>query len=187
MMRRLAVLCLLALAGCASAPPAERPAASGQAPFALNGRIAVKYDGRHSSSGFHWQHAQTSDDILLLAPLGVTVAHIHQDASGAILQKSHSLYRAPNSDILTLRTLGWQLPLAGLPYWVMARPAPGGKAQVARGPNGQVQHLSQDGWEIDYTAYGDKSAGSLPTRLTLRRADLEIRLLIDTWKFPPKP
>ena len=186
MMRRLALVCVLALAGCASTPPAQHPVPSGPLLFTLDGRIAVKYDGRNSSSGFHWQHKQQADDVLLLGPLGVTLAHIHQDPSGAILEKSHGLYRAPNSDILMMRTLGWRLPLAGLPYWVMARSAPDGKAQVARGKNGQVQRLSQDGWEIKYVAYGDESAGSLPARLTLRNGDLEIRLVIDTWKFPPK-
>lgn len=186
-MRFLAALLLLALAGCASPPAAVPHALQGPGAFALDGRIAVKFDGRHSSGGFHWQHDDASDDVLLLAPLGLTVAHIRQDASGATLEESGNRYSAPDSGSLMMRTLGWRLPLEGLPYWVRARPAPGAEAGVERTANGQVGRLNQDGWEIQYTAYDGTTADSLPTRMTLRHEDLEIRLLIDQWKFPPKP
>lgn len=186
-MRRLAAVLVLVLAGCVSNPVVQPAAPSAQATFALDGRIAVKYDGRRSSSGFHWQHDKAADDVLLLAPLGLTVAHIRQDASGAMLEEAGTLYQAPDSGMLMQRTLGWHLPLTGLPYWVMARPAPGSAADVARAENGQVASLSQDGWNIQYTAYQGAAADSLPTRLTLRREDLEIRLLIDQWQFPQKP
>jgi outer membrane lipoprotein LolB len=183
-MRVLAALLILLLAGCVSTPHAVRPAQAGQAAFALDGRIAVRYDGQRSSGTFHWQHDPGSDDILMLAPLGVTVAHVMRDAEGATLEASGRRYTAPDSGELMQRALGWRLPLDGLPYWVMAlpAPAPATEAQVERGPNGQISQMHQDGWEISYTAYADSSADSLPTRLTLRRDNLEIRLLLDEWK-----
>lgn len=182
-MRALAAVALLLLAGCASAPPkpAARPVQPEQGAFALDGRIAVRYDGSHPSGGFHWQHDAESDDILMLAPLGVTVAHIRRDAGGATLEASGRHYAAQDSGELMQQVLGWRLPLEGLPYWVMARPMPGSPADVERDANGQISQMRQDGWDIRYTAYAAAAADSLPTRMTLARDKLEIKLLIDEW------
>ncbi len=177
-----AALVLALLAGCASNPPAARPAQADLAAFTLDGRIAVKYDGQRSSGSFHWLHDAASDDITMLAPLGLTIAHIQRDAHGASLEASGKHYAAPDSAELMQRALGWALPLDGLPYWVMALPAPGIPASMERNDSGQVSLLRQDGWEIRYTAYTATTANSLPLRLTLQRDNLEIRLLIDEWK-----
>jgi len=182
--RALFLLCPLLLAGCASAPPtaAVRPSNAEQAAFTLDGRIAVKYDGEHSSAGMHWLHDADADDILMLAPLGVTVAHIQRDAHGATLDASGKHYAAQDSGELMQQVLGWRLPLSGLPYWVMGLPVPGAMASVERDANGQVSLLRQDGWSIRYTAYATPAADSLPRRMTLQREGLEIRLLIDEWQ-----
>jgi len=183
-MRALFLLFPLLLVGCASTPPAVaiRPLDAEHMAFALNGRIAVKYDGEHSSSGMHWTHDADADDILMLAPLGVTVAHLRRDAHGAMLEASGKHYTAQDSDELMQQVLGWHLPLSGLPYWVMALPAPGTAANVEREANGQVRVLRQDGWAIRYTAYATPAADSLPQRMTMQREKLEIRLVVDEWQ-----
>jgi len=182
-MRGYVVVMLLLLTGCASAPQRAvlHPAQTEQTAFALEGRIAVKYDGSHPSGGIHWQHDADSDDILMLAPLGVTVAHLRRDARGATLEASGRHYAAQDSSQLMQQVLGWHLPLSGLPYWVMGMPMPGAVASVERDANGQISLLQQDGWNIRYTAYATHAADSLPLRITLQREKLEIRLLIDEW------
>jgi outer membrane lipoprotein LolB len=184
-MRGFSAAVLLLLAGCASVPPATavRPSQGGQAAFSFNGRIAVKYDGKHSSAGMHWLHEADADDILMLAPMAVTVAHIRRDASGAVLDASGKHYSAQDSGELMQQVLGWHLPMSGLPYWVMGLPAPGGTASVERDANGQVGLLQQDGWNIRYTVYATPAADSLPLRMILQREGLEIRLLIDEWQI----
>jgi outer membrane lipoprotein LolB len=185
-MRQLAVSCitLLVLTGCASAPPqaVTRPLHAEHMAFTLDGRIAIKYDGEHSSVGVHWAHDADVDDVLLLAPLGVTVAHLRRDTHGAMLEASGKHYAAQDSDKLMQQILGWHLPLSGLPYWVMALPAPGSEASVERETNGQVSALRQNGWAIRYTAYATQDADSLPLRMVLQHDNLEIRLLIDEWQ-----
>jgi outer membrane lipoprotein LolB len=173
----------LLLSGCVTpAPHVARPPQAGQPAFALNGRIAVKFDSQHSSGGFRWQHDADFDDITMLAPLGITVAHVRRDAHGALLETSGKQYVAQDSEVLMQRTLGWHLPLQGLPYWVRAQPMPGSPASVERDANGQIGLLRQDGWDIHYTAYATPGRDSLPLRITMQREKLEIRLLIDEWK-----
>ena len=190
-MRSLFVWLALLLAGCASTPPApvpERPAQVQTTSFALTGRIAVRYDGKRSSAGVHWQHDTQSDEILLLAPLGQTVARIGRTTQTGgrqvfMLDADHRHYTAPDAESLTEKALGWRLPLAGLQYWVLGLPLPGEPFDGRRTQNGEWSVLHQDGWAIHYTRYATSSVNSLPLRMKLQREGLQIRLLIDEWQI----
>ena len=193
MIRVLLATLVLLLAGCASVPPAPpRPAQVQAVSFALNGRIAVRYDGKHSSGGVHWQHDAKSDEILLLAPLGQTVARISRTTRFDVQQTPLQVYTldtddrhyaAPDAESLTEKVLGWRLPLEGLQYWVLGLPLPGEPFDGQRMQSGEWEVLHQDGWTIRYTRYAAQSADSLPLRMELQRANLKIRLLIDEWQI----
>jgi outer membrane lipoprotein LolB len=186
-MCRLLLLLSLLLVGCASAPPAaqsvSRPAGAEQKPFVLNGRIAVKHDGDRSSANIRWTHRAEDDDILLLAPFGQTVAHIHSDAQKVMLDTADRHYTAQDTEELTQQVLGWHLPLAGLRYWVLALAAPESKASIEHDANGQVSTMQQDGWKINYTRYAAQTPDSLPLRISLQREGMELQLLIDEWEI----
>ena len=77
--------------------------------------------------------------------------------------------------------LGYALPLAGLPDWVLGRPEPG-VAAVTRYDCDRLAELRQRGWLIDYSG-GDEQP---PKRVRLARGDLDIRLVIDEWRLPPR-
>lgn len=188
-MRKLFVVLLLLLAGCASVPPTPpRPAQPELSSFALTGRIAVRYDGKRSSAGVHWKHEVASDEILLLAPLGQTVARVvrstpYPDQQLYTLDAEDKHYMAADAESLTEEVLGWRLPMTGLSYWVLGLPVPGEAYQSERTRNGQVSLLQQDGWTIRYTRYADEKPDSLPLRIALQRDDLQIQLLIDEWQI----
>ncbi len=175
------------LLGCASAPPAPqsvtRPAQAEHAPFVIAGRIAVKHNGERSSATMRWTHSAETDEILLFAPLGQTVARIHRDGQGVVLDTSDKHYVAQDAEELTQQALGWRLPLSGLQYWVLALPAPLGVHDIERDASGKISVLRQHGWTISYTRYATPAADSLPLRLTLQREELEIQLQIDEWSM----
>ncbi len=178
----LSVLALLT--GCAThttIKTLQRPAQP-DAPFAFNGRVAIKHDGERSSANLRWTHGANEDEILLLAPLGQTVARIHRDPQGVTLDASGKHHVAQNAEALTQQVLGWELPLSGLRYWVMALPANGSAFDIQLNANGQAAVLRQDGWEINYSRYATAAADSLPMRVALRREKLEILILIDEWE-----
>ncbi len=184
-MRRIfATATLMMLAGCVTAPPVTatlRPAHAERAAYTINGRIAVKYDGTRSSANLHWSHTAEVDDVMLLAPLGMTVAHLRRDVAGAVLEASGKRYAAQDAGELMQQALGWRLPLDGLPYWVLAAPRPGDEAGMERDAQGQISVLCQDGWTVRYTRYAAQMPDALPTRMVLQREGLEIVLLIDEW------
>ncbi len=185
-MRSVFVLLLL-LAGCASAPPSSQPvmrsAGTEQKPFVLNGRIAIKHGDALSSANIRWVHRSEDDDILLIAPFGQAVAHIHSDAQKAVLDTADKHYTAQDTEELTEQVLGWHLPLAGMRYWVLALPAPESVANIEHDANGQVSVMQQDGWRISYSHYAAQTSNSLPMRISLLRDGMELKLLIDEWEI----
>ncbi|BCK88279.1 outer-membrane lipoprotein LolB [Sideroxyarcus emersonii] len=181
-MYRFLLLPILLLAGCATAPVAVHRQAQADAPFTFNGRVAVKQGEQRDSAGMRWVHRSDEDEILLLAPLGQTVARIHRGAGEATLDASGKHHAAQDVEGLMQQVLGWQLPLSDLRYWVTAVPAPDGEFDIERDANGQVKVLRQQGWEISYSRYAAMAADALPLRLKLQRDGVQVLLLIDEWE-----
>lgn len=155
-----------------------------QTAFGFNGRVAIKHQSTRSNVSINWLHSTQADDILLLAPLGQTVGKIHLQAQHVTLDYGGKQYQAEDPESLTEKILGWNLPIAGLRYWIRAESAVGSPAQIQRNTNGQVVLLRQDGWEIQYLKYTNDSHDALPQRLELHRDDIELTLLIDEWQQP---
>ena len=182
MKKRLLLSVILLLAGCATPPP-QVFTLQADSPFAFNGRVAFKQGDKRESAGVRWEHQATKDEILLLAPLGQTVARIHRDDLEVLLEASGKRYLAHDMESLMQQVLGWQLPLSGLRYWVIGLPDPGSESSVERAPNGQIRVLRQQGWEIRYTSYAAETPDALPLRLSLQHDGIGVQLLIDGWEL----
>lgn len=176
------VLLFLLLSACATTPTAVQRPASADAPFVINGRIAIIQPDRRDSAGLRWTHDAASDELLLLSPLGQAVARITSNAQSVTLETEGETHTAPNAETLTGELLGWQLPLSGLRYWVAALPAPGGEFRSEQDAQGRMSVLYQQGWTIRYTRYAGEAHDALPLRLSLQRAGMEVRMLIDEWE-----
>lgn len=186
-MRVWLLLCLVCLGGCAMQPsrpvPVARPAQAESAPFALNGRVAINYQGKRHSAGLRWTHQAHFDEVLLLAPLGQTAARVYRDAASATLDEGDRHHQADDVETLMQQVLGWHLPLGGLHQWVLGLPVNGSPAEIERGEYGQISVLHQAGWEVRYLRYADSKPDSLPTRMQLNHEDLQVQLLIDEWDW----
>jgi outer membrane lipoprotein LolB len=182
-MRHLFVTALL-LAGCAAVPPATSIDVESALParWTLQGRIGVQSGEQSLSGQIHWQHGQDSDDLLMTSPLGQGVARILRDSEGVVLElPNQPALRALDADALTRDALGYTLPVAGLTWWVLARPDPGRAYEARRDGAGRLMRLEQDGWVIDYLQYASGMPGR-PRKLVVTRDDLEIRLVTDSWE-----
>lgn len=190
MQRRLDVLALWSvlavLAGCASTRPAQILPASNVSisAFSLNGRLAVKLDDRGYTASLRWRHFPTHDSLRLFSPVGSVVGEIEVDRDGATLTTGDKkVYRSNDVQSLTREVLGWDLPLAGLRYWVTGRPDPGSPVQAqSRDDNERLKSLMQDDWRIAYLEYFGDSA--MPARLSLAYDRLSLRLIVEHWELP---
>lgn len=179
---RLAFLAVFLLAACSTTPVMLQRTSGMEQPFAFNGRIAIRQDGQRTSAGVRWVHRAGVDEIMLLAPLGQTVARIVRGEQQVTLEADGRKYVAADAETLMQQELGWTLPLSGLRYWVMALAAPDGEFRSERDGGGQVSLLQQQGWTIRYSRYAAAGPAALPLRLDMRREGMEVRLVIDAWE-----
>jgi len=177
----------LLLQGCAHAPsPVQGMATSMiEQSFVLNGRLAVNHRGQRSSASVRWTYQPGNEEVLLMGPLGITLARIHQGPIVAVLEADGQTYRARHLEGLMDRVLGWHLPVHELHAWAMGRPYDKTTFQAERDGQGRLLKLYQDGWEISYQRYRDETPVSLPQRLTLRHDDLELQMVVDGWEALP--
>ncbi len=186
-MRRLLLIVLLTLAGCASAPRLSPPSAQQPASaFNLNGRFTVHHQEQHYSGGLRWQHQSSRDELLLQGPLGITAARIVSDAQVATLEQNGKHYAADNVELLMQQVLGWGLPLPLLHHWLIGRADAANPADITRDASGRIAVLHQAGWEVRYVRYADDTVDSLPSRITLLHEDIEVQILLDEWEFDPQ-
>ena len=187
-MRRPVALLMLALAlgGCAAAPvlpTTEAPAATAVLAFTLAGRIAVKHGDQGFSGGVRWAHGDAGDEISLTSPLGQTVARITGTREGyQLITSEGKLFTAPDAEALTRGTLGWALPVRGLVHWLRARNDPERNAVIDIDGEGRVERVRQDGGDIAYARYRSFDGRRHPGLITLRRGEVEIKLVIDDWQ-----
>ncbi len=185
-MRRLtaALMLALALGGCATSPPV--PPGGLDAPLPVNwtlaGRLGIQTDEQSLSGHIHWQHRPETDDVLMTSPLGQGVARIVRTADGVTLElPNQPAQHASDAEELTRTALGYRLPVSGLSWWVLARPAPGRPFHATHDDAGRLAQLRQDGWVIDYLQYA-ADAPLRPRKLVVGREGLQIRLVADSWQ-----
>lgn len=150
--------------------------------FTLKGRIGVQTDGKGFSGSLNWQHDKTNDDISLYSPLGGQVASIRKTADNVVLvdAKGNSI-SAADAETLTQKALGWRLPLAGLADWSLGRPTNSPILANAWDGQGKLSSLSQDGWDIEYQNYVDSDGVALPSKILLKSAKVNLKLLVEKW------
>jgi outer membrane lipoprotein LolB len=183
------LLAALVLSGCAglrsrgdgNAPVVEPGAANEIKALKLSGRLGIKQGNEGHSGSLRWLHASPKHEITVYSPIGTTVAKIEQNEAGAKLTISaKEVYEAQDADQLMEQVMGWHFPLNGMQYWVLGRVAPEGAAEEERGTNNRLMHLKQQEWDIQYADYRPLANLELPYRIVMKRADVVIRLVIDT-------
>jgi len=173
---------MLLMAGCASAPVAVQRAPFVDSPFAFNGRITVQLGPRRDGTNLHWVH-RGYDEITLLGPLGYTAGRIYRDVNGATLDDVYGKHStAADAESLMEKAVGWSVPLTNLRYWLVASPAPDGEFKEQRNSAGQLELLTQQGWEIRYSHYNSTKVNALPMEVKMNRDGMEATLKIDEWE-----
>jgi outer membrane lipoprotein LolB len=156
----------------------------------LVGRLSVRYRGAEKEEALHgnfnWAQTPTVINVTLLSPLGQTVAIIEVTPMGArLLQADKPPRSASDVNELTLRALGWPLPIAGLREWLQGFAVDrSGRPFVAM--PGRDELTTSDGWHLSYATWQD-SPIPLPKRIDLERNTTEaglvsIRIVIDSWQ-----
>ena len=183
----------LALAACRAAPlpgPApppwltRRPELQAREHFELKGRVAVAAGTQGFNARLRWQQDGARAQLALEGPLGAGAVHIDAQGDDLDIVTASGARLASDAARAELGArLGFDPPLASLRYWILGVPDPAQPGEETLDPERQhLTRLEQDGWRIDYGGYVVVGSEWLPARLTLERADVRVKLLVDDWR-----
>lgn len=193
-MRILFCLCLCLLSGCTTLtpPPAQNQTLAWQqrlkqlqqlSHWTLQGTAGIRTPENAWSASLFWQQTPTNYALHLFGPLGMNRIQLTGSAHQVTLMTpSQPAVTAKNPEILLQQTLGWQLPVNHLQYWIRGIPAPGKPAKYTWDNFHHLTQLEQDNWQINYTEYSNSNGIDLPTRISLHHANLQIKLVIRQWQ-----
>lgn len=178
---------LLALAGCTTTPAVRGPVGdlAALAQWQANGRIAVAGAAGGGSGSFQWEQTRAASEIGIRGPIGVGSLRVRLDvADPERMQLQLADGRELQSDAARAELearLGAPVPVEKLRYWLLGLAAPGEHEWLAQEERSTV--LLQDGWRIEFLAYGEVQGQRTPSRITATHGPARIKLLIDRWRL----
>jgi len=176
-----ATVILLNVTGCANmALPEPETVVAGKT-WVLAGKIAVKNDStQEGETGYiRWQQVASSYDIQVMGTLGLgakrLVGNTHQ---ATLLDSSGNTLTAGSPEELMQKNFGWSLPVAAFQDWAQGKAYPHSPSKSHKNASGQVESLSQFGWQVTFTNYDATGPGFI----TLVKPPLRIKLLVSERK-----
>ena len=187
----LALSFLAVLASCKTLPPAppesapwevRKAALQSRDKFDLKGRIAVAAGQEGFNAKLRWQQRGRQSDLALDGPLGVGGVRITSEGNSLKVLNARGQQLDSDAAKQEMRSkLGFDPPIASLRYWVLGVPDPATPADETLDESKRLATLKQAGWQIDYTAYASVRGQSLPSKATLTREGVRVRLFVDDW------
>ena len=151
--------------------------------FEARGRIAVLTESKGFSGSIHWHHHAEGDDIRFFSPLGTQLGELNQSAEGVTLTTSNQQsFHADNAEALTQQILGWSLPMQGLNNWILGRPNAANAIIYSWDKDGNLTHMNDQGWDIEYPSYVVTDGFSLPGKILLKSRKVDLKLVIEQWQ-----
>lgn len=181
------------LVGCPSMPQrptvepqtwdARRAELQARATFGLAGRVAVAAGQEGFNARLRWNQQGPVSQLALDGPFGAGGLRLTRDGTQLVLENAKGERLDADAARVELeRRLGFEPPLASLRYWVLGVPDPASTASEELDSESRLARLEQNGWNIEYTGYTPVDGRWLPQKLTLRREDVRVRLLIERWQ-----
>ncbi|MGV0961315.1 MAG: lipoprotein insertase outer membrane protein LolB [Limnohabitans sp.] len=133
-------LCALILSACASTRPPE------SSPAYWTGRLALQVQSeppQQWSAGFQLQGSPEQGEMLLLSPIGTTLARLSWTPQSAQLEQGGRVTRGDNLSSLSAQLQGKALPIAALFDWLAGRPSEVPGWQVDLSDHAQGRLLAQ--------------------------------------------
>jgi outer membrane lipoprotein LolB len=154
----------------------------------MRGRLAVDTGERSFQGSFNWRQQSDVLELIVRGPLrnGVLQVEGRPDALTVTARGETRTLTNPETELSDL--IGWWLPVASLPQWLLGLPDSEFRAVDERSADGTLAWLEQRLWRVDYPAYGLAATGGtgqqvlVPRRIEMKHGELTLQLTIDDWE-----
>lgn len=198
MTRRAALLVLGAalLGGCASLPTGtdgrsleqRRETLQAVHDWEMRGRLVVDTGDRAFQGSFNWRQRDDALELVVRGPLrnGVLQVAGRPNALTVTARGETRTLTDPETELSEL--IGWWLPVASLPDWLLGFPDSAFRAATEPGVDGTLAGLEQRLWHVAYPTYGLAPIAAtgenvlVPSRIDLSHGELTLKLTIDEWQ-----
>lgn len=150
--------------------------------WSASGKLAIRTEAQSETASLDWQQTGDNTYILLTGPLGLGATSIDSDRNTLQVSRGGDTRIFDiSSAAASEATIGWDLPLQELPFWIRGLPSPRTPIEGQVFEQNLLQQLQQQGWTITYENYALFDHFTLPTRVTIERNDTRARLIIRNW------
>lgn len=155
----------------------------------MRGRLSVDTGERSFQGSFNWHQQGDALELVVRGPLrnGVLQVEGQPDALTVRARGETRTLTDPEAELSEL--IGWWLPVASLPDWLLGFPDDEFRAVTMPGNDGTLASIEQRLWRVDYAAYGlaatSGGAGKqalVPRRIDMTYGALTLKLTIDGWQ-----
>jgi outer membrane lipoprotein LolB len=156
--------------------------------WAFNGRIGVVAGDDGFSGSLRWLQEGEDFEATLSGPLGIGTVRLEGDGrSVQLTDKDGNRTVLEDAERDLYLRYGWTIPVRSLRYWALGIPDPALPAETVHGDDGQLRSLTQGGWQVEITRYGEGGGQPMPTRLRAASEQTRVKLAIHKWSFFDQP
>ncbi len=144
--------------------------------------MAFRSPDRAESASISWLQDNEHTEVRLSGPLGFSATTISSDGEVIEVKQAGATRHYAMSDTARIYAdTGIELPLKALPYWLKGLPNPHADIDRQEFLGDQLKQLIQLGWTISYEQYKPFKSYLLPTKVNMKRADTQVRLVMRHW------
>ncbi len=150
----------------------------------IRGRTAITQGDEAWNVGLNWRENKQVYRIKLMGPFSQGGVNLDGTPEQVVLTLSDGqMLAAATPEALLSDVFELHFPISALRDWVGGLPYEGeAYQQLILDDEGRLTHLEQQDWQIDYHRYEQYGSHSLPTKLYLSHPDIDLRLVINSWK-----
>jgi outer membrane lipoprotein LolB len=186
-----------ALCACATLPTGtdglsleqRRDALAAVDAWRMRGRLTVDTGERAFQGSFNWRQQGDTLELVVRGPLRNAVLEVEGRRDALTVTPARGDTRTltdPEAQLSEL--IGWWLPIASLPQWLLGFPDRDFRALTEAGDDGTLASIEQRLWQVAYPEYGLASTDGtgnavlIPRRIALTHGALALTLTIDDWE-----
>ena len=151
----------------------------------ITGKIAYRSPEKNSSARLRWKQEHGQFNIGLSGPLGQGVVKISGTPQEALIEiAGQEDYYTSEPEHTLIEQIGIDIPLHALPHWILGIPAPHQVSLSQRDATGRNISIEQAGWNLEYSKYQLVNRFWLPGKISIRKRDKMLLLVINHWLVP---